>query len=145
MAPLTDLDEANSTIVALRAEIDRLQQQLQLMRQRNFGSRREAIDPNQLLMFEAELEKLEQQQAEAEQSPDEPRPKKKRGHGRRPFAAHLPREEILLDLPEADRCCPDCGDPMQLIGTDVTNMTDDTLAVLTSPGAISINQDPLGL
>ena len=41
MAPLTDIDEANSTIVELRGEIERLREQLRLMRQRMFGRRRD--------------------------------------------------------------------------------------------------------
>lgn len=121
MAPLTDLDEANSKITELRGEIERLREQLRLMRQRMFGRRREAIDPNQLMLFEAgiaKLEELEQQTGEEAAKPK--KNKKKRGHGRAPFADHLPREEIELDLPEAERCCPDCGETMRHIGTDVT-------------------------
>jgi len=125
VAPLTDLDEANSTIVQLREELDRLRGELRLMRQRMFGRRREALDPNQLMLFEAgiaKLEKLEQQAADSAASAqvDPPKSKKKRGHGRAPFPDHLPREEIKLDLPEAERCCPDCGEAMRCIGTDVT-------------------------
>ena len=124
MAPLTDLDEANTKIVELHAELERLRAQLRVLRQQTFGRRREAIDPNQLMLFEAgiaQLEKLEQQAVkQAAQSQPEPKPKKKRGHGRAPFAQHLPREEIKLDLPEEERCCPECGEAMHRIGEDVT-------------------------
>ena len=122
MAPLTDLDQANTTIVGLLAEIERLRAELALMRRRMFGRRREAIDPNQLLLFEAGLQALEQLQREAEEAaepPPPPRKPKKKGHGRKPFADHLPRNVILLQLPEAERCCPDCGDAMKYIGDDV--------------------------
>ena len=123
MAPLTDLDEANSKIVELHGEIERLREQLRLMRQRMFGRRREVIDPNQLMLFEAgiaKLEQLEQQAGDEVAKPEPKKDKKKRGHGRAPFADHLPREEIQLDLPENERCCPDCGEAMRRIGTDVT-------------------------
>jgi len=122
VAPLTDLDEANSKIVELHAEIERLREQLRLMRQRTFGRRREAIDPNQLLLFEAGVARLEElEQQAADQTPAEPKKaKKNRGHGRAPFAKHLPREEIDLDLPEPERTCPECGEGMCHIGTDVT-------------------------
>ena len=125
MAPLTDLDEANTKIVELSSEIERLREQLRLMRQRMFGRRREVIDPNQLMLFEAgiaQLEKLQQQAGEqTTPAPEEPKgSKKKPGHGRAPFAEHLPREEIELDLTEEERCCPDCGEVMHRIGTDVT-------------------------
>ncbi len=127
MTPLTDLDEANSTIVKLRAEIERLRGQLELMKQRTFGRRREHINPNQLLLFEAgvaQLEELRKQAQEAEQSSElaKPDPKKKRkhGHGRGQFAEHLDRHVVEVDVPEAERCCPECGEAMHCIGTDVT-------------------------
>mgnify|MGYP000100197954 CR=1 FL=1 len=124
MAPLTDLDEANSKIAELHAEIERLRGQLQLMRQQIFGRRRETIDPNQLVLFEAGLAQLQKLEMEADEdaAPPQPEPKKrkKRGHGRNAFAEHLPREEIDLDLPETERCCPDCGEDMRHIGVDIT-------------------------
>ncbi len=127
MTPLTDLDEANSTIVKLRAEIERLREQLELMKQRTFGRRREHIDPNQLLLFEAgvaQLEELQKQAQEAEQSSElakpDPKKKRKRGHGRGQFAEHLDRHVVEVDVPEAERCCPECGEAMHCIGTDVT-------------------------
>ena len=80
MAPLTDLDEANSTIVELRGEIERLREQLRLMRQRMFGRRREVIDPNQLMLFEAGIEKLAKLELQAEGQPVvEPKKDKKKG------------------------------------------------------------------
>ena len=120
--PLTDIDEANSTIVELRGEIERLREQLRLMRQRMFGRRREVIDPNQLMLFEAGIEKLAKLEMQAEgQAVAEPKQdKKKRGHGRAPFAPHLPRDEVDLDVPEDERCCLECDAMMRHIGTDVT-------------------------
>ncbi len=122
MAPLTDIDEANSTIVELRGEVERLREQLHLMRQRMFGRRREVIDPNQLMLFEAGIEKLAKLELQAEgQSAAEPKKdKKKSGHGRAPFAAHLPRDDVDLDVPEDERCCLECDERMRHIGTDVT-------------------------
>jgi len=120
VTPLTDLDEANSKIIELHAEIERLRAQLARMQRHTFGRRREAIDPNQLHLFEASTALLQQLEREAEEAKT-PAPKpKKRGHGRKPFADHLPREEVALDLPEAERCCPDCGDAMKQIGTEVS-------------------------
>lgn len=122
MAPLTDIDEANSTIVELRGEIERLREQLQLMRQRMFGRRREVIDPNQLMLFEAGIEKLAklEMQADGQAIVEPKKDKKKIGHGRAPFAAHLPRDDVDLDVPEDERCCLECDLTMRHIGTDVT-------------------------
>ena len=123
MAPLTDIDEANSTIAELCGEIERLREQLRLMRQRMFGRRREVVDPNQLMLFEAGIEKLAklEQQAGWQAEPVEPKQdKKKPGHGRAPFAEHLPRDDVELDVPEEERCCLECDEMMRHIGTDVT-------------------------
>lgn len=122
MQPLTDIDEANSKISELHAEIERLRAQLARMQRHIFGRRRESIDPNQLLLFEsgkAALELLEREAKAAKLAPPVPELKKK-GHGRKPFADHLPREEIGVDLPEAERCCPDCGEAMKFIGNEVS-------------------------
>ena len=87
------------------------------MRNGLFGRRRESINPDQLQLFEddialaAETEEIE--------LPARTVTRKKKGHGRGKFPAHLPREEIRLDLPEGERCCPDCGDEMRAFGEDV--------------------------
>jgi len=122
--PLTDLDEANSTIVALHAEIERLREQLARLKRQVFGSRREKVNPNQMRLFEEGaqlLEQLERQaEAESDRSTARNEGKKRRKHGRKPFADHLERKTIELDVPEADRCCGDCGCEMKLIGQEVT-------------------------
>lgn len=122
MEPLTDIDEANSKIFELHAEIERLRAQLARMQRHIFGRRRESIDPKQLLLFESGMAALDQLEREAQAvkpTPPAPKPKTK-GHGRKPFADHLPREEIKLDLPEAERGCPDCGETMKFIGNEVS-------------------------
>jgi hypothetical protein len=125
VTPLTDLNEANSKIFDLHAEIERLRAQLDLLRRQTFGQRREKIDPNQILLFDAGsamLERLEKEAAEANSAAPSTQavPKETRGHGRDRFSGRLPRQETQLDVPEADRSCPECGDAMQYVGTEVT-------------------------
>lgn len=89
------------------------------MRRQMFGRRSEKIDPSQLRMIEqgqAPLQKIEEAAASPELAPA----RKKAGHGRPPFAPHLPREIIALDVDAKDRCCPDCGEEMRHIGVDMT-------------------------
>ena len=136
MTLVSDLDEANRQLRELhaqlavkQAEIDaksveveekaariaELTEQIAYLRRQIFGRRREAIDPNQLALFESmERELLELTQ------PAKSKKKPKQGHGRALFPADLPRETITLDLPEADRICPDCGDALKHIGIDAT-------------------------
>jgi transposase len=46
------------------------------------------------------------------------------GHGRQPLPAHLPRERVEYDLPEAERPCPCCGGPRVCIGEQVSEQLD---------------------
>src|SRR5262249_12216575 len=48
----------------------------------------------------------------------------RRGHGRRPRRADLPREREVLDLTEAERACPCCGEVRVRIGADVSERLD---------------------
>ena len=128
MTPPSDLDEATAQLRSLHEtveeqsrQITELREQLTYMRHQLFGRRREKIDPQQLRLFEqssALLERLEQAAAPAGAKPA--KKAKGKGHGRSAFAPELPRETIAIDLPDADRCCPDCGEQMHLIGMNVT-------------------------
>jgi transposase len=115
-------------IVELSATIDSQKQQLEknkititelLAALR--GKTRERIDPNQLMLFDlGELEALIREQAGEDQSDDntdapKTRRRKKRGHGRGIIPDHLPREEVLHELPEEQRLCPIDGRPMPVI------------------------------
>src|SRR5450432_3883336 len=105
---------------------EKLQHQLeQLLRQR-YGPKGERIDPAQLLLFAQEI------LAQAEPTPTpastpEPTPAptptpsaaKKKGHGRKPLPASLPRVPVLHDVPPEQRTCPDCGGERTCIGREV--------------------------
>ena len=105
---------------------EKLQHQLeQLLRQR-YGQKSERIDPAQLLLFAQEI------LAQAEPTPTpaatpEPAPAptptsdapKKKGHGRKPLPASLPRKPVLHDVPPEQRTCPDCGGQRTCIGQEV--------------------------
>jgi transposase len=49
--------------------------------------------------------------------------KHRKGHGRRPIGDHLPRRDVLHDVPEEDRTCT-CGRAKAKIGEDVTEQLD---------------------
>ena len=55
--------------------------------------------------------------------------RKKRGATR--ISKDLPRETVVLDVPETDRKCPCCGDTMQEIGREVSERIDFVPAVTT--------------
>src|SRR5580692_5815640 len=104
----------------------KLQHQLeQLLRQR-YGRKSERVDPAQLLLFaqeilaQAEPEPTPQPEAvpESPLPPGAPQPKKK-GHGRKPLPASLPRKPVLHDVPPEQLACPDCGTVRRRIGEEV--------------------------
>ena len=105
---------------------DKLQHQLeQLLRQR-YGPKGERIDPAQLLLFAQEI-LAQAEPAPTPASPPEPAPAptpdpnaaKKKGHGRKPLPASLPRKTVLHDVPPEQRVCPDCGAERTCIGREV--------------------------
>ncbi|MEM8671119.1 MAG: hypothetical protein AAGG48_26575, partial [Planctomycetota bacterium] len=70
------------------------------------GKKRERIDPDQLVLFEVgELEAI----AEEETETPPPNRRRKKRRGRRLIPDDLPCEEIVYELPEAQRLCPHDG------------------------------------
>jgi transposase len=105
---------------------EKLQHQLeQLLRQR-YGRKSERIDPAQLLLFAQEI-LAQAEPVPTPASPPEPAPAptpdpnaaKRKGHGRKPLPASLPRKTVLHDVPPEQRVCPDCGTERTCIGREV--------------------------
>jgi transposase len=111
-------------------EILNLKCQLEVLRRRIFGRRSEKIDPNQLALFEDLSKQLEA--AEAEQASEEVAEEKaqannngkKKGHGRKPLPADLPRERIELPPAEEDLTCPHCHQAKVKISEKITEVLD---------------------
>ena len=113
------VEQQAELIATQEARIEHLVTELRLLRQRMFGKKSEALHPDQLRLFlndgpAADAAPAQEPTVEAKGK------RKKKGHGRGPLPAHLPREEIVLDVPESERCCAECDEAMQLIGEDVT-------------------------
>ena len=130
MTPVSDIDEANvrSCSSCTRPskqqsqQIANLNEQLEYLKKQLFGRKREKIDPAQMTIFGVRPEDLAGLLVpdEPDDSPGPRKRSKRKGHGRAPFSDDLPRETIQLDVPEEQRCCPDCGDAIQYIGDAVT-------------------------
>ena len=56
--------------------------------------------------------------------PPESATPKRRGHGRRPRPADLPRERVEIDLTDAEKACPCCQQTRVRIGADVSERLD---------------------
>jgi len=112
-AKLDKLIEQNE---ALARENKILREEISALKRGLFGRRSERLEAGQLGFFGSDPEAAP---AEARE-PAAPKSKKKPGHGRAPFPAHLPRETIELDVDESGRQCMGCGKTMKRIGEDVT-------------------------
>ncbi len=109
----------------------KLQEELELLKLAYlFGRRseRHVPDPRQgLLPLGNETEQI---------SPTSPPPeeeitsRRRKGHGWSKLPKNLPREEVLLDVPEDQRQCASCGQAMQKIGEDRS----ERLHLLPPPG-----------
>lgn len=102
----------------LRQQNQDLSSQLQALLNRTFRTGREKVDPDQLHMFGLGVQPPEPTPAPARKPAPASKPKK--GHGRQSFGSHLPREVVEIDIPEAERRCPDCGEERVVISDEVS-------------------------
>ena len=103
-----------------------LYEQMALMRQRMFGRSSEVSADQHRLFDEAEVLAAQDEAAERDEPVDAGNSsapaKKPRGH-RAALPAHLPRVEIIHDVPQSERLCA-CGTPMVLIGQQISEQLD---------------------
>jgi transposase len=137
----TDLDSCHSLnrelLESLRQDrllIGHMQHQLERLLRRRFGRSSEKIDPDQLLLFAADI--LSEpgatpasplQPDPADDPPPTPAPAAKarrKGHGRKPLPAHLERRRVVHDVPADELTCPDCGGCRQVFGEEVREQLD---------------------
>ncbi len=109
-----------------QGEIARLMAIIKELQRHRFGRRSERLDPDQLALALEDLEQmLAAAQAAAEQdgkAPAKPAAARKRQINRGALPAHLPREEIVIDV--ADKTCACCGGLKHRIGEDVSERLD---------------------
>ncbi len=120
--PLAEYERLQSEAAAvpqLRRDVQKLSDELALLIKRVFGRSSERLDPAQLALFAGAEAAVEQPVPEAPAAESSAKPKP-RGHGRPVFPEHLLREVIELDVPESERTCSDCGQPMQCFGKEIT-------------------------
>ncbi len=114
----TKLQEEN---VILRQQNEALKHIVALLKKDKFGAKSERIElaQDQLLFNELEVEATPEAPEQTELIPGYTRKKKGRGV-RKPFPKDLPREEVVIDLPEAEKICPHDGHRLKPIGEEVT-------------------------
>src|SRR5271156_192571 len=157
----TDLDSCHSLIrellETLRQQgllIGHMQHQLDRLLRQRFGRSSEKIDPDQLLLFAADIlaepdatPASPLQPGPADDAPPTPAPPAKprrKGHGRKPLPAHLERRRVGHAVPAGELTrpappdrrgvvhaapadelpCPDCGGCRQAFGEEVREQLD---------------------
>lgn len=118
------IEELTRKLHSSDLNLSRLQHQVEQLLRRIYGRRSEKMDPNQLMFESLILESIQQPVPAPEPLPAEPpRPavRTKRNHpGRIPIPDHLERIEIVLDLPEEQKLCPESGRPLKQIGWEIS-------------------------
>lgn len=111
-----------------RRENAQLEHQLQQLLRRLYGRSSEKIHPNQMALFAEMLQQLQSQlpgpTPPQPPIPPTPKPASTNGHGRRRLPADLPREEMVIDLPEDQKPCPCCGKSRERIGQEISEKLD---------------------
>ena len=105
-----------ATTEKLARENKQLVEYIEQLRRGYFGRSSEKVDPDQLKLFADEA------MDDAPAAPTAPAAEKRapaKGHGRKPFAAHLPRVTIVHDVADADCHCDECKERLVAIGEDV--------------------------
>ncbi|MGA2404192.1 MAG: IS66 family transposase [Syntrophobacteraceae bacterium] len=119
------LHQKDQRIVALEGELFVLKEQLDWLKRQIFGSKSERIvadlDSNQPLLPELESGPVfvpAQEQEEIVYKRN--KPVKNRGCDTISFPDDLPVERIELDLPADEKVCPETGEPLVCIGSEVS-------------------------
>ena len=120
------IEELNKKLHSTQLSLKMLQHQVDQLLRRVYGRRSEKLDPRQLLLDPMVMEVLQQPETETTaeppvtSSPEQKKTRKtKRRHpGRIPIPEHLERVEILLDIPEDEKICPETGKPLKKIGLE---------------------------
>ena len=121
-----DANQLKELIVGMAGEIRFLREQFNLAIHRRFAASSEkARYPGQHELFdeaETQATDIEDEIADdADGATDIPvTPRAKGKPGRKPLPAHLPRIEIIHDLPEAAKVCTEDGHALHCIGEDIS-------------------------
>lgn len=109
------------TIRESQRQIEQMEHQIEQLLRRQYGPRRESVDPDQLRLFTDTTDDVSVAAAEEHPAPDATRPKRHwRRTGRQRLPEDLPRQRIEYELSAEELPCPDCGHPRTKIGEETS-------------------------
>lgn len=110
-----------------RTEMDKLREELEWFKRYLFGRKSERFvnDPRQGRLFDDSASDAPSgiPPSDAAEETITYR-RRRRGHGWGKLPEHLPREEVLVDVPAEEQTCDCCGERLQRIGEDRTERVD---------------------
>ena len=110
--------------------IEKLQHQLEQFLRWRYGQRSDRVSSNQLPLFDDKELQNEESPDENSEAPEEEEKKKRKGHGRNPLPADLPRRRVEYELDEEARQCPKCGAECKCIGEETSEQLEYVPATL---------------
>jgi transposase len=113
--------EKDGRVVALyEEENSRLHEIIRKLKREAFGPRRERWESQeQILLFNEAETLVRNPEVSPNESPVEVKGFKRKRGKRKPLPANLPREIVVVDLPETEKVAPD-GSPLRVIGREVS-------------------------
>ena len=120
------IGELARKLESIQRQLTTLQHQMEKMLRRLYGRKSEQLNPNQMMLDSIILESLEQNTSQMPLAavpiqPEVVRTRKaSEHHGRVPIPEHLERVEILIDIPEEQKVCPETGEPLKVITVEVS-------------------------
>jgi transposase len=121
------IGELTRKLESVQRQLATLQHQMEQMLRRLYGRKSEQLNPNQMMFDSIILESLEQNTPQTSPAAEAPvagevvkTRKVSQHHGRVPIPEHLERVEILLDIPEEQKVCPETGEPLKVITVEVS-------------------------
>src|SRR5262245_31820202 len=124
--------ELLATVAELRATVERQQAHIDRLVRMTFGRRSERVAGPTLFdgLPDPDPPPPTADSPAVPDTPPEPATPRRRGHGRRPRPADLPKERVEIDLTEAEKSCPCCQRTRVRIGADVSERLDYRPAAL---------------
>jgi transposase len=118
--------ELLATVAELRATVEKQQAHIDRLVRITFGRRSERVAGPTLFdgLPDPDPAPPAADFPHAAEPPAESAAHRRRGHGRRPRPADLPRERVEIDLSEAEKACPCCRRMRVRIGADVSERLD---------------------
>jgi len=114
--------ELLTTIAELRSTVEKQQAHIHYLVRMTFGRRSERLEGPTL--FDGTAGPEPQPTSAPAPQPDAVVEAKRTGHGRRSRSRALPSERVEIDLTEAEKSCPCCGEVRVRIGVDLSKRMD---------------------